>query len=88
MFGPGELLDASCYYLIFPDAIGHGKSTKPSDGLHARFPHYEYEGMVEAEHLLLADGLKVDHLRLYMGMSMGCMHAFILAEKYPDFLDA
>jgi len=88
LFGPGQLLDASHYYLILPDAIGHGKSSKPSDGLHARFPHYDYEDMVEAEHLLLTDGLKVDHLRLYMGMSMGCMHAFIFAEKYPDSLDA
>lgn len=88
LFGPGQLLDATRYYIIAPDAIGHGKSSKPSDGLHARFPHYDYEDMVEAEHLLLTGGLKVDHLRLFMGMSMGCMHAFLFAEKYPDFLDA
>jgi len=88
LFGPGQLLDATRYYIIIPDAIGHGKSSKPSDGLHARFPHYDYDDMVEAEHLLLTEGLKVDHLRLDMGMSMGCMHAFMFAEKYPDFLDA
>ncbi len=87
LFGPGQLLDATRYYLIFPDVIGHGKSSKPSDGLHAKFPHYDYDDMVEAEHLLLTEGLKVDHLRLFMGMSMGCMHAFLFAEKYPDFLD-
>ena len=85
---PGQLLDVSRYYVIFPDALGHGKSSKPSDGQHARFPHYDYDDMVEAEHLLLTQGLKVDHLRLFMGMSMGCMHAFLFAEKYPDFLDA
>jgi homoserine O-acetyltransferase len=88
LFGPGQLLDVTRYYIILPDAIGHGKSSKPSDGLHAGFPHYDYDDMVEAEHLLLTEGLKVDHLRLDMGMSMGCMHAFMFAEKYPDFLDA
>ena len=88
LFGPGQLLDATRYYIIAPDAIGHGKSSKPSDGLHGRFPHYDYDDMVEAEHLLLTEGLRVDHLRLFLGMSMGCMHAFLLAEKYPDFLDA
>ena len=88
LFGPGQLLDANRYYIISPDAIGHGKSSKPSDGLHARFPHYDYDDMVEAEHLLLTEHLKVDHLRLFMGESMGCMHAFMFAEKYPDFLDA
>jgi homoserine O-acetyltransferase/O-succinyltransferase len=88
LFAPGQVLDANRYYIIAPDAIGHGKSSKPSDGLHAKFPHYDYEDMVEVEHLLLTEYLKVDHLRLFMGMSMGCMHAFILSEKYPDFLDA
>ena len=88
LFGPGQLLDATRYYIIAPDAIGHGKSSKPSDGLHARFPHYDYDDMVQAEHLLLTEGLKVDHLRLFMGMSMGCMHAFLFAEEYPDYLDA
>jgi len=88
LFGPSQLLDVSRYYVILPDGIGHGRSSKPSDGLHARFPHYDYDDMVEAEHLLLTDGLKVDHLRLYMGTSMGCMHAWVFAESYPDFLDA
>ncbi len=88
LFGPGELLDANRYFIILPDSIGHGRSTKPSDGLHARFPHYDYADMVEAQHLLLADGLKVDHLRLLMGTSMGCMQSFLWAEAYPDFMDA
>jgi len=88
LFGPGQLLDASRYYIILPDAIGHGGSSKPSDNLHARFPHYDYDDMVAAQHLLLTDGLKVDHLRLFMGTSMGCMHAWVFAETYPDFLDA
>lgn len=88
LFGSGELLDASKYFIILPDAIGHGGSTKPSDGMHARFPHYDYADMVEAQHLLLTDGLKVNHLRLLMGTSMGCMHSFLWAETYPDFMDA
>ena len=88
LFGPGQLLDASRYYIILPDAIGHGGSSKPSDGLHARFPHYDYDDMVAAQHALLTEGLHVDHLRLYMGTSMGCMQAWVFAEAYPDFLDA
>ena len=88
LFGPGQLLDADHYYIILPDAIGHGGSSKPSDGLHARFPHYDYDDMVEAQHLLLTQGLKVDHLRLVMGTSMGCMHTWVWAETYPDFMDA
>ena len=88
LFGPGQSLDANRYYIILPDAIGHGGSSKPSDGLHARFPHYDYDDMVAAQHLLLTDGLKVDHLRLFMGTSMGCMHAWTFAETYPDFLEA
>lgn len=88
LFGPGQLLDASRYYIILPDAIGHGGSSKPSDNLYARFPHYDYDDMVAAQHLLLTDGLKVDHLRLFMGASMGCMHTWVFAETYPDFLDA
>lgn len=88
LFGPGQLLDANRYFIILPDAIGHGGSSKPSDGLHARFPHYDYDDMVAAQHLLLTEGLKVDHLRLFMGTSMGCMHAWVFAETYPDFLDA
>ena len=88
LFGAGQLLDASHYYIILPDGIGHGQSSKPSDGLHARFPHYEYDDMVRAQYLLLTDGLKVDHLRLLMGTSMGCMHSWIWLEEHPDFMDA
>ena len=88
LFGPGQLLDATRYFIILPDSIAHGHSTKPSDGLHAHFPHYDYDDMVEAQHLLLTDGLKVNHLRLLMGTSMGCMHSWLWAETYPDFMDA
>jgi homoserine O-acetyltransferase len=88
LFGPGQLLDARRYYLILPDDIGHGKSSKPSDGLRARFPHYAYADMVEAEHQLVHQGLQVDHLRLVMGLSMGCMHAFMWGEAWPTEMDA
>jgi homoserine O-acetyltransferase/O-succinyltransferase len=88
LFGPGHLLDASIYFIILPDSIGHGHSSKPSDGMRAHFPHYDYADMVAAQHLLLTDGLKVNHLRLLMGTSMGCMHSFMWAEIYPDFMDA
>ncbi|HKN35488.1 MAG TPA: alpha/beta fold hydrolase [Terriglobales bacterium] len=88
LFGPGQLLDASRYFIILPDNVGHGHSTKPSDGLHAKFPHYTYDDMVDLQHLLLTHGLKVNHLRLLMGTSMGCMHSWIWAETYPDFMDA
>lgn len=88
LFGPGQLLDANRYFIILPDAIGNGHSSKPSDGLHARFPHYDYDDMVEAQHLLLTEGLKVDHLRLLMGTSMGCMHSWIWLETYPEFMNA
>lgn len=88
LFGPGQLLDSSKYFIILPDGIGHGKSSKPSDGMHARFPHYDYDDMVAAQHLLLTQGLKVDHLRLVMGTSMGCMHSWVWLEKYPGFADA
>lgn len=77
LFGPGQLLDATRYYLVLPDNLGHGKSSKPSDGLHARFPHYGYRDMVEAQYRLLAEGLKVNHLRLVMGTSMGGMHTWL-----------
>jgi homoserine O-acetyltransferase/O-succinyltransferase len=88
LFGKGQLLDSSRFYIILPDDIGHGGSSKPSDGLHAHFPQYDYEDMVAAEHLLLTQGLQVDHLRLVMGTSMGCMHSWIWAERHPDFVDA
>jgi homoserine O-acetyltransferase len=85
---PGGLLDPARYFVIMPDGIGHGGSAKPSDGLHARFPHYDYDDMVEAQYRLLTEGLKVDHLRLLFGTSMGCMHAFVWGETHPAFADA
>ncbi len=88
LFGRGQLLDTNKYFIILPDSIGHGRSTKPSDGMHAHFPHYDYADMVAAQHLLLTEGLKINHLRLLMGTSMGCMHSFMWAETYPDFMDA
>jgi homoserine O-acetyltransferase/O-succinyltransferase len=88
LFQQGQLLDAQKYYIILPDGIGHGKSSKPSDGLHARFPKYGYQDMVAAQYLLLTKGLEVDHLRLIIGTSMGCMHSFVWGESYPDFMDA
>ena len=87
LFGPGQLLDTARYYVILPDGIGHGRSSKPSDGMRARFPRYSYDDMVEAQHRLLADGLGVNHLRLVMGTSMGCMHAWVWGERFPDFVD-
>ncbi len=88
LFGPGQLLDASKYFIVLPDSIGHGHSSKPSDGLHMKFPHYDYDDMVEAQYRLLTEGLKVNHLRMVMGTSMGCMHSWIWAETRPDFMDA
>lgn len=88
LFGAGQLLDAARYYIILPDGIGHGKSSKPSDSLHARFPQYDYDDMVAAHHRLLTEGLGVNHLRLVLGTSMGCMHSFVWGETYPDFMDA
>jgi homoserine O-acetyltransferase/O-succinyltransferase len=88
LFGKGQLLDAEKYYIILPDGIGHGKSSKPSDGLHAHFPQYSYQDMVAAQYALVTKGLEVNHLRLVMGTSMGCMHTFMWAEAYPDFMDA
>ena len=77
LFGPGQLLDINRYFIILPDGIGHGKSSKPSDGMHAHFPAYDYDDMVAAEHLLVTQGLDVQHLRLIVGTSMGCMHSFV-----------
>ncbi len=88
LFGPGQLLDATRYFVVLPDALGHGKSSKPSDGLHAHFPRYGYNDMVEAEYRLLSDGLGVKHARLIMGTSMGCMHTWLWGEQHPDFMDA
>jgi homoserine O-acetyltransferase len=88
LFGPGQLLDIDRYFVILPDGIGHGKSSKPSDGMHAHFPSYDYDDMVAAQYLLVTRGLGVQHLRLIMGTSMGCMHSFVWAETYPDFMDA
>jgi homoserine O-acetyltransferase/O-succinyltransferase len=88
LFHEGQLLDTSKYYVILPDDIGHGRSSKPSDGLHARFPHYGYTDMVTAEYRLVTEGLHVDHLRLVMGTSMGCMHTWLWGERYSDSMDA
>lgn len=88
LFGPGQLLDAATHYIILPDNIGHGKSSRPSDGLHMRFPKYTYDDMVRAQHDLLTQCLKVDHLRLVMGTSMGGMHTWVWGYTYPDFMDA
>jgi homoserine O-acetyltransferase len=88
LFGPGQLLDATRYFIILPDGIGHGKSSKPSDGLHAHFPQYDYDDMVLGHYRLLTEGLGVNHLRLLFGTSMGCMHSFVWGETYPDFMDA
>jgi len=87
LFGAGQLLDTAKYYIILPDGIGHGKSSKPSDGLHAKFPQYDYDDMVAAHHALL-EHLGVEHLRLILGTSMGCMHSFVWGETYPEFMDA
>jgi homoserine O-acetyltransferase len=88
LFGPGQLLDATRYFLVLPDGIGHGKSSKPSDGLRAHFPHYGYTDMVEAQYRLLTERLKVNHARLVMGTSMGGMHTWLWGEQHPAFMDA
>lgn len=88
LFGPDQLLDASRYFIILPDDIGHGQSSKPSNGLRAKFPRYTYHDMIEAEHRLVTEGLGVNHLRLVMGTSMGGMHTWMWGEQYPEFMDA
>lgn len=88
LFGPGQPLDATKYYVILPDGLGHGKSTKPSDGLRAKFPKYDYADMVDAHYRLLTEGLGIKHVRLVMGNSMGGMHVWLWGEKYPGFMDA
>jgi homoserine O-acetyltransferase/O-succinyltransferase len=88
LFGPGQLLDATKYFIIIPDGIGHGHSSKPSDGLHARFPRYTYDDMVAAQYRLITEKLAVNHLRLVTGTSMGGMQTWVWGETYPDFMDA
>jgi len=88
LYGPGQPLDAARYYLIIPDGVGRGGSSKPSDGLHARFPRYGYHDLVTAQHLLVTQGLGVDHLRLVLGTSMGGMQTWLWGERYPAMMDA
>ncbi len=88
LFGPGQPLDAAKYFIIIPDSIGHGKSSKPSEGLKTAFPKYDYDDMVEGQHRLLSEGLGIKHLRLIIGNSMGGMHTWIWGEKYPAYMDA
>src|SRR5689334_25311771 len=88
LFGPGQPLDAAKYYIIIPDGVGHGKSSKPSDGMKTAFPKYNYEDMVDAQYRLVKEGLGIKHLRLVMGNSMGGMHSWIWGVKYPDMMDA
>ena len=88
LYGPGQPLDIRKYWIILPDNIGHGKSSKPSDGLRVHFPKYDYGDMVEAQHRLLTEGLGIHHMRLIMGTSMGCMHSFMWGEMYPSFARA
>jgi homoserine O-acetyltransferase len=88
LFGRGQPLDVDRFYLIIPDNLGHGRSTKPSDGLRARFPRYGYRDMIAAQYRLLTEGLGVNHLRLVLGTSMGGMHTWLWGELHPDFMDA
>ncbi len=88
LFGPGQPFDITRYFLILPDDIGHGDSSKPSDGLHMHFPQYDYDDMVRSQYLMLTEGLHVDHLRLLLGTSMGCMQGFVWGETYPTFATA
>ena len=88
LYGPGQPLDIRKYWIILPDNIGHGGSSKPSDGMRMHFPKYDYDDMVEAQHRMLTEGLGITHIRLIMGTSMGCMHSFVWGETYPDFMSA
>ncbi len=88
LFGPGEPLDITKYFIILPDDIGHGESSKPSDGLHAHFPAYDYDDMVRSQQIMLSKGMHIDHLRLILGTSMGCMQSFVWGETYPSYMDA
>jgi homoserine O-acetyltransferase/O-succinyltransferase len=87
LFVPGGVLDITKYFIILPDDIGHGESSRPSDGLHAHFPAYDYDDMVRSQHMML-EAMKIDHLRLILGTSMGCMQTFVWGETYPEFADA
>jgi len=87
LFGPGELLDAATHFVVLPDGIGHGRSSRPSDGMHARFPRYTYDDMIAAQYRLLTEGLHVDHLELVLGTSMGGMQTWMWGEKFPRFMD-
>jgi homoserine O-acetyltransferase len=88
LFGPGQPFDITKYFLILPDDIGHGQSSKPSDGLRMKFPQYDYDDMVASQHTMLTEGLHVDHLRLILGTSMGCMQSWVWSETFPNFMDA
>jgi homoserine O-acetyltransferase len=87
LFGPGQPLDAAKYYIIIPDSLGHGKSSKPSDGMKTAFPKYDYEDMVDAQYRLVKEGLGIRHLRLVIGNSMGGMHTWVWGVRYPQFMD-
>ena len=88
LFGPRQPFDITKYFLIFPDDIGQGDSSKPSDGLHMKFPQYDYDDMVRSQYIMLTEGMHVDHLRLILGTSMGCMQGWVWGETYPTFMDA
>jgi homoserine O-acetyltransferase len=88
LFGTGQPLDAERFFIVLPDNLGHGSSTRPSNGLHGKFPRYGYHDMLAAQHRLLTEGLKINHLRLVMGTSMGGMHTWLWGQKYPEFMDA
>ena len=88
LFGPGQPLDATKYYIVIPDALGHGRSSKPSDGLKTKFPQYDYADMVDAQYRLLSEGLGIHHVRLIIGNSMGGMNVWVWGERYPSYMDA
>ncbi len=87
LFGPGQPFDITKYFLILPDDIGQGDSSKPSDGLHMKFPQYDYDDMVRSQYIMLTEGMQVDHLRIILGTSMGCMQSWVWGETYPQFMD-
>jgi homoserine O-acetyltransferase/O-succinyltransferase len=88
LFGPGQPLDATKHYIIIPDALGHGRSSKPSDGLKTKFPQYDYADMVDAQYRLVSEGLGIRHVRLVIGNSMGGMNVWVWGERYPGYMDA